>query len=377
MLARPRPAIKCYQKAGLHDRAAKLLLVDRRPLEASNEFKISLGKLGADPAEQAERAGEYVDLMAVCVPGGLAQAVEMAITYMTRENKGYVKALELLTGAEMEGKYGGKAELARSKSTAASVATLAAKALLRGGQRDECVELLAKLPNVNQGIDWLQTTKQDPNVLADLLHKLGRPGEEAAVRIKLGDLTEAAELLKQAGRSAAADGDGGSARRETNENLRARCLLASAAQQYLVPDDEGVVLQGKESSEIRTLLEASKTMFQKLGDEKGEARSIQETLVVEGIVAANEAVATNRSKGGGSDLAKPLTATLRRLGMERDGWGVALLVQATPPAARALLGHEGWQSAITAVAETAEALLRAGGAQSNTRAAQVTHNPKP
>jgi hypothetical protein len=55
------------------------------------------------------------------------------------------------------------------------------------------------------------------------------------------------------------------------------------------------------------------------------------------------------------------------------GWGVALLLQATPPAARALLGHEGWRGAITAVAETAEALqLRAGGVQCNVRAAAVT-----
>ena len=72
---------------------------------------------------------------------------------------------------------------------------------------------------------------------------------------------------------------------------------------------------------------------------------------------------------GNSTMA--LTEALTSLGHERDGWGVALLVQATPAAARAQLGHEGWQGAITAVAETAEELLLAGGvrSQSNVRAA--------
>jgi hypothetical protein len=103
-------------------------------------------------------------------------------------------------------------------------------------------------------------------------------------------------------------------------------------------------------------LGAARNTFQKLGDEEGAHRTRGETMVVEGIVAAN-----NPAVGTAEKRTKGLTEAMRRLGRERDGWGVALLVQATPPAARALLGHEGWQGAITAVAETAEALLRAVG----------------
>jgi hypothetical protein len=90
-------------------------------VEAAAEFKITLGKLG--PTEQLDMAREFVDKLAVCVPGGLSQAVEMAITYMTKGNQGYIKVLELLTAAETEGKYGGSAEVARIKSTPASVGT--------------------------------------------------------------------------------------------------------------------------------------------------------------------------------------------------------------------------------------------------------------
>ena len=386
-VARTRHAIKCYKAAGMQERAGHLLVAERRPAEAAEMFKIALGRI-ANATEQAETAAKFVDELAVCVPGGLAQAVEMAITFMGKGNQGYIKAMELLTAAETEGKYGGKAEVARSKSTPASVGAMAARALIRAGQRKEAVDLLAKLPDVGRAVDWLRTTNH-PDVLADLFKKLDRPGDEAAVRIELGDLTEAAHLLKQASRAAAAAADSGgdegddqevdpaaaaaaAAEKKSSdktENLRARCLLASAAQQYLAPED-AVADADTFFNEIKSLLAASKDAFMSSGDADGVERTRQETEVVKGIVAATDAV------GGDRNLAKNLTETMRRLGDERDGWGVALLVQATPPAARALLGHEGWQGAITAVAQTAESLLRAGGAQANTLAAQVAKSKR-
>jgi hypothetical protein len=190
-----------------------------------------------------------------------------------------------------------------------------------------------------------------------------RPGEEAAVRIQLGELSTAADLLQKAASATAAKvragGDGGDGGSKTvsasDANLRARCLLASAAQQYL---DAG----GADFPEVQALLGEAAKAFKTLGDWKGELRAKREGEVVKGLRSAYD-------NTGNSTTA--LTEALTSLGHDRDGWGVALLVQATPAAARTQLGHEGWQGAITAVAETAEALLRAGGVQSNVRAAAV------
>jgi hypothetical protein len=114
LLARPRHAIKSFNKAKLHDRAARLLLKTNLPAEAAAEFTISLSNLKAETNKQVERAREYVDELAECAPGGLSHAVKMAMDFMGKQ--GYEKALDLLTAADRDGKFGGKAAVAGLRS---------------------------------------------------------------------------------------------------------------------------------------------------------------------------------------------------------------------------------------------------------------------
>ena len=108
-----------------------------------------------------------------------------------------------------------------------------------------------------------------------------RQYNEAEVLIKLGDLTEAADRLEAAAAAAASGADAS----KDDEALRARCLLASAAQQYLQPeaaahqrdldwDGEGEAPEEVDVDlvEVASLLGAARAAFRRLQDVEGEAR---------------------------------------------------------------------------------------------------------
>jgi len=365
-LAFSRLAARCYQKAGLHERAGYIFIAEHRAKDAHEQFQIALRKFQTRNEAYNEKALEYVDALNVCRPGGVGLAIDIAMRSIGGA-LGYEKVIKMHMDAPPD-------EQVRFSSIV-GYAQRGARDHIKNGDHKAAASMLAKLPE-NKGVDWCRL-HEHTECLAELLGMTNQLGEEAQARIQLMEYDKAAALLRDAAKSASGEDD-----KVELQALRARCLLADAAQLYLDrardARDSAETGGGDDFTHVTTLIQAATKEFSKLRDTAGELRALREDEIVKGIQAAEDAVkyhlAGKLDPGGASG--KGLQKALNRLAEEKDGWGVALLVQATPPAARSLLDHEGWQAAIGAVAETAEALLRAGGGGGGDGGGAAAASPK-